>query len=198
MQFYRPGFAYAALARPPRARRLAVAAVVLAVAAALTAFWTVPLVVRLAETRALAWGGPPSVGLFGGLLGVLAVLGLLRARRSGPALRVAAVFPWAMAIVTLLDRFALEPLGARWLPANRVVDGAWLALVVAAGLGWSWRAGRGFRLREPLIGLVGVVLLIAVSLRAGAGTLTLWPRASEWPSLATVDRGLRLSELWTT
>ena len=57
--------ALAALAGPPRARRLAVASAVLAVAAALTAFWTGPLVFRLAETRALAWGGPPRVGFFG-------------------------------------------------------------------------------------------------------------------------------------
>ena len=207
--------ALAALARSPRARRLAVAAVVLAVAAALTAFWTVPLVVRLAETRALAWGGPPRVGLFGGVLGLLALLGLLRAWSGGRAVRVLAAFPWVMVIVTLLDRYALEPLGARWLPANRVVDGAWLALVLAAGLGWSGRRRANgheplvastavtephwsFRFREPLIGLAGVLLLIAVSLRAGAGTLTLWPRPAEWPSLATVERGLRLGDLWTT
>jgi len=49
-----------------------------------------------------------------------------------------------------------------------------------------------------LIGLVGVVLLVAVSLRAGEGSLTLWPRRAEWPSLATVERGLRLGALWTT
>jgi hypothetical protein len=41
-------------------------------------------------------------------------------------------------------------------------------------------------------------LLIAVSLGAGAGTLTPWPRPAEWPSLATVERGLRLGDLWTT
>ncbi len=37
-----------------------------------------------------------------------------------------------MALVTLLDWGVLEPLGLRWLPANRVVDGAWIALILAA------------------------------------------------------------------
>jgi hypothetical protein len=27
--------------------------------------------------------------------------------------------------------------------------------------------------------------------------LTLWPRAADWPSLATLERGLRLTDLWT-
>src|SRR5262249_22516969 len=46
----------AALARPPRGVRLAQALTILALAAALTAFWTLPLMLRIENTRALAWG----------------------------------------------------------------------------------------------------------------------------------------------
>src|SRR4030095_6001661 len=48
-----------AIARPTRARRLATGLAALALAAALTAFWTWPLLLRLANARALAWGEPP-------------------------------------------------------------------------------------------------------------------------------------------
>src|SRR2546426_1108019 len=175
--------ALAALAHPPRARRLAGALVVLALAAALTAFWTVPLLFRFAETRALAWGGPPRIGVFGVGLGLLALLGLLRARGGGRTPLVVAVFPWAIASITLVDLLVLEPLGARWLPANRLVDGAWIAFILAAGVGWSGARGSrwSFPHREPAVGVAGVLLLVIVALRPGAdavppGTLTLAPR----------------------
>jgi hypothetical protein len=105
-----------------------------------------------------------------------------------------------MTVVTLVDLLGVEPLGLRLLPANRVVDGVWIALVMAAGLGWSRalgpRSGPRFRHRELLIGVAGVVLMVAVQPLAGA--LALWPRAADWPSLASVERGLRLGDLWTT
>jgi hypothetical protein len=41
-----------------------------------------------------------------------------------------------------------------------------------------------------------VALMVAVQPLAGA--LALWPRAADWPSLASVERGLRLGDLWTT
>ena len=201
----------AAVARPPRAARLATALAGLVLAAALTAFWTWPLVLRLEHTRALAWGGPPGLGGFGWMLVLVALLGLWRARAGGRAALVVALYGWAMGFVTLLDRFALEPLGARFLPANRVADGAWIALVLAAALGWSGARGSNAdpaRVapvdavkplprpdhRELLVGLAGVLLLIAVSPRPGA--LTLWPRAGDWPTLGSVERGLRLGDLW--
>jgi hypothetical protein len=204
--------ALAAVACPPRRARLAAALGALALAAALTAFWTWPLVLRLEHTRALAWGEPPGIGGLGWVLALLALLGLWRARAPGaPAARVLALFPWAMIAVTLLVRFVLEPLGVRFLPANRVADGAWIALILAAAVGWSG-AGRSapgvppsgpvpttaprprLPLREVLIGVAGVLLLVIVALRTG--TLALWPRAADWPALAQVERGLRLGDLW--
>jgi hypothetical protein len=185
----------AAIARPPRIRRLARALAALALAAALTAFWTWPLLVRLENARALAWGEPPGISRLGWLLVLLALLSFWRAR--GPAARVVARLPWVMLAVVLLDRTVLEPLGARFLPANRVADGALIALILASALGWSGlrRApSEGTPRREVLVSLVGVLLLVAVGLRSG--TLSLWPRAADWPTLAVVERGLRLDDLW--
>ena len=199
-----------ALGRPPRGARLGSALAALGLATAMTAFWTLPLVLRLEHTRALAWGDPPGVGGgFGALLAVLALIGLARARGAGRSAFVVVLFPWAMAVVTLVDRFALEPLGVRWLPANRVADGAWIAFILAAALGWSGARGTNghtarradaeprsrFQRREVLVGLAGVLLVVFFSLRPG--TLTLWPRAVDWPSLRSVERGLRLGDLWT-
>src|SRR3989454_979329 len=192
--------AVGALVRSPRGARLGSALVALGLATAMTAFWTLPLVLRLEHTRALAWGDPPGVGGgFGASLALLALLALARARGAGRRAFVVALFPWAMALVTLVDRFALEPLGVPWLPANRVADGAWIAFILAAGLGWSGARGTNghtarradaeprsrFRRREVLIGLAGVLLVVLLSLRPG--TFTLWPRPAELPSLRSVS-----------
>jgi len=182
----------------------------LAVAAALTAFWTVPLVFRLENTRALAWGETPSIGGFGLGLALLALIGLVRARGAGAGGLVIALFPWAMALVVIVDRFVLEPLGLRWLPANRVVDGAWIAFVLAAALGWSGArqapsppvldtdAEPSTRFpRHEIATALAAVLLVVVMAWPDQQTLTLWPRGAAWPSLATIERGLRLTDLWT-
>lgn len=188
----------------PRGPRFRAAAGILAATAALTGFWTVPLLARLAHTRALAWGEltfRAAVDTFARqpLVPVLLAFAVLVvfARRdpSAPGARteavVARLFP-AMVAVTLLDRVALEPLGIRWLPADRVVDGAWLALILAAGLGWD-RLGR--RLMPPAPGAliaIGLIVLLALP----GTTLVLWPRAAEWPKLPATERGLRLADLW--
>ncbi|HKC99512.1 MAG TPA: hypothetical protein VKG20_15835 [Methylomirabilota bacterium] len=199
----------AALARAPRGARLAQALPILALAAALTAFWTLPLLLRIENTRAIAWGEMPPIGVFGGALACLALIGLARARAAGPAALVVAVFPWAMALVVAADRFVLEPFGMRWLPANRVVDGAWIAVVLAAALGWSGVRGvetpsapedgapsdARFPTRELVTGLAGVMLAI-LGAWPGQRALTLWPRAVDWPTLGSIERGLRLTDLW--
>jgi hypothetical protein len=200
----------AALARPSWRARLVAGLLSLALAAALTAFWSLPLLFRLEHTRALAWGEAPAVGLFGAALALLALVGLARARGAGASGRVVALFPWAMLLVVVVDRFALEPLGVRWLPANRVVDGAWIAFVMAAGLGWSGAqrtpapgaaeldaTSRAlFPPRELITGLAGVLVTAALCWPSQPRTLTLWPRGVDWPSLPSIERGLRLPDLW--
>jgi hypothetical protein len=194
----------AALATAPRARRLATASGWLALAALVTAFWTLPLVARLADTRALAWGTLTGAALAETLLAhpllvalaLLAGFTLVAARGGGE--RLLARLPWAMAGIVAVDALGLERLGLAWLPADRVMDGFWLALVLAGGVG-------GGRLLERLaarraiavpVAALGAILLAVVLSLAGRETLSLWPRASAWPSQAATERGLRLPALW--
>jgi hypothetical protein len=192
--------ALAACARAPRRPRLLAAGRGLAWGALLTAFWTLPLLVRLADTRALAWGALSLADIARPLpllLVVLAGVGLLD---RAPADRGEWLALWwlpATAAVTALDRLALEPFGVRWLPADRVVDGAWMALIVAGGVGAARLTRRFTRARPaPALGLAGAALFALLSLRGD--TLALRPDAAVWPSLASIERGLRLPDLWTS
>jgi hypothetical protein len=197
--------ALAALAAPGRAQRSLTALGWLTVAALVTAFWTVPLLARLDDTRALAWGALTLASVRDALvahplvlvLAALAIAAMVLARTD--AERLVARLPWAMGAIVALDAGVIEPLGLRWLPADRVLDGFWLALVLSAGLA-SGRLLERLALRYALpaaaTALAAVAAAIALSL-AGHDTLALWPRASAWPSYASLERGLRLPALWT-
>src|SRR5947207_585101 len=110
-----------------------------------------------------------------------------------------------MVVVTARDRLAAGPLGIRWLPAARVVDGAWIALVVAGGVGAARLARRldampimerlGVSPRSPAFGLGAAALFALLSL--GSDTLMLRPGAGVWPSLSSIERGLRLPDFWS-
>ena len=186
----------AALGRGRRWRRVAQAAVVLVIAAALTAVWSLPLLIRLEYTRALAWGRL-TPGLLGvavvnhPLLAVLVLLALIVRPAASPVGRVLALWPWAMVAVVVFDAGVLEPRGLRWLPADRVVDGMWLAFILAAGVGATALRSR----RARLIGVAGS-LAASIALSGPSGSLTLWPRSVEWPAYETVARGVRLQDLW--
>ncbi|MEX2148077.1 MAG: hypothetical protein WED01_13805 [Candidatus Rokuibacteriota bacterium] len=188
----------AVLAGDDRGLRLRAVATTLGLAAALTAFWTAPLLARLAHTRALAWREVTvdsllAVPLAHPLLGALAVLALAAWLTRTAAVRVVAVWPWAMLLMVAVDARVIEPLGARWLPADRVLDSMWLAFILAAAVGLeaiTWRL--------KLRGAAGAVTMVAALALAGAWhhTLELWPRPGAWPAYAATERGLRLGELW--
>ncbi|MBI3635796.1 MAG: hypothetical protein HY216_06195, partial [Candidatus Rokubacteria bacterium] len=185
--------ALAAAVAPPRAVWPTAAGLVLA--AALTGVWTVPLLAHVAETRALAWGALDRTILTRPLPLVLLALAAwaLRGPRS-PGERVLAWWPWATLGAVLLDAAALEPAGLRWLPADRVTDGAWLAVVAAAGLVVGRLVTRSGR--EPVVALA-VIGLVAVLSLPGT-TLALWPAGpADWPTYRVLERGLRLPDLWS-
>jgi hypothetical protein len=185
--------------------RIGTALRALGLAALLTAIWTLPLLTRLDHMRPLAWGtlltGPASAittPLPLVLIG-FAVLALWPGpgRLPGTGALVARL-PWTVCAVVAVDRLVAEPLGIRWLPADRVADGAWMALLLAAGLG----LGRALQLLpvrfqpRPLAAVAAVVGAALLSL-PGA-TLTLWPRPAVWVSFDSIARGFRLPALWTS
>jgi hypothetical protein len=182
-----------------RTRRTVDGAVLLVGAAALTSFWTFPLLARLEHTRPLAWGSL-TLGEVGSrlvwhpLLPLIALFALPLTSRPRLMVRILQRWPWAMAAVVLVDAAVLEPLGLRWLPADRIVDGMWLAFIVAAAGNLAafvrTRSQRAFA-ATLIATLVGVVALGAVD-----RTLALWPVAADWPSYAATARGLRLDALW--
>ena len=187
-------------AGPPH-RRFAQALGVLALAAGLTAFWTVPLIAHRADTRALAFGALSTAESFldRPLLLVLTAGAFVAAGVAGQSrtARVVVWLPWVMAAVVFIDAAGLEPAGVRWLPADRVADGFWLAAVLAGGVA----AGRGLeRLarqhpgRAIALSLATLLALVVVS-RPGR-VLTLQAHAPDWPSYDEVRRGLRLDDLW--
>src|SRR6266850_1526547 len=105
--------ALAVYARAPWWARMREALRALAFAAALTAFWTLPLLFRLAETRALAWGTLSTAQFTRPLpvvLAALAVAGLLD-RTPARGERLALWWLPAAAVVTALDHLALERVG---------------------------------------------------------------------------------------
>jgi hypothetical protein len=190
----------AALVTPETRPSLARAALGVAAAFALAAFWLLPLVVRLEETRALAWGAlalPASVAPFTAALIGLALVGW---RRGGDGASPGAWLLRAVALAALavaLDAVVAEPLGLRVLPADRVADGAWMTLLMAGGLG----AGTVVHLVERRLPAALASLTVCaglVAFSAPGGTLALWPRPADWPSFASVSQGLRLDSLWRT
>lgn len=196
----------ASFAKARRRATRGLTVVALGLAAGLTAFWTLPLLVHLEHTRALAWGSLSAGAILAHpllmALIVLAALGTGTRLRphagAAPIVTLLMLFPWAMVAVMLVHAFALEPLGLRWLPADRVADSAWLGFVLAGGATAAGlvaaAAGTASRVRATL-SVAAVV--IAVVLALPGQTLALWPRASEWTRYETIERGMRLDELWS-
>jgi hypothetical protein len=198
--------ALAALRAAPRRPRLGEAALILAGGLGLAALWLLPLLAHLRMALPLAWADAGLLALGRRLasqpvLLALALLSLVAWRRrarltvfpDGGARWLLGLAP-AMLIVIVLDALVAEPLGVAWLPADRLVDGLCLGLVLGGAAGFAVLvAGRA----RPAIAAAGA-LAICVSLAWGPGEpgLTLWPRAREWPREQEVTRGLRLDALW--
>src|SRR5256712_825603 len=113
--------------------------------------------------------------------------------------------PPLLSAVPLLHPAQLPAPVALGLPAERIVDGAWIALVAAGGVGAARLARRldampimqrlGVSPRSPAFGLGAAALFALLSL--GSDTLMLRPGAGVWPSLSSIERGLRLPDFWS-
>ncbi len=177
-------------------RRVGIALGVVATAALLTAFWTLPLLARLDGTRALAWGEFSWRTLLTTLLRPSLLVPVAFAVAypfvSGDrSRRVVGVLPIAMLGLIAIDV-------STWIPRDRLVDSFLLSVVVAggAGLGLALDRVAGGVAPRWLTAVAGVAALAALS-TLDPGTLTLWPRAGGWPKLEETARGLRLPALWS-
>lgn len=212
----------AALSPAPGARRMAPALMVIGVGLGLAAFWLLPLVVHLVVgppmALPLAWADTSLRALAAGfasrpLLLVLLVVSLAGWVGLAAGLRPPRPLVWLQALApaliaaTAVDALLAEPTGLRWLPADRLMDGLLLALIlgatasasalVRAGIaryGWSppWAAaGVGVTL-----GLAAAVFLAAAPAGSREPTVSLWPRVGQWPTSDGVIQGYRFDALW--
>jgi hypothetical protein len=166
-------------------------------AAALTAFWWLPLLAHLGESRPLAWGEPAAVVLrrlvaSGPLPGVLLILAGTAAlvRRDRVAIVLTAAIPAMLGVI------ALDP--SIRLPANRLLDSLVMLGLLAAGVGLGRSLGALAHLRAfpAPAGAIAATLAVAGLALAGGRVLALWPDRAQWPSQADVERRLRVEDLW--
>lgn len=192
--------ALAAAHTRPRARRLRAAAGLLALGLGVSAVWLLPLLVHLDMALPLAWQDLSIGGLAGRLvtqpivivLTLLTVIGC-RWRAGTPARWLLALAPVAAGLV-VIDALVLRPLGVAWLPADRLMDGLYWALVIGGALGFA-AIGRASA-RPALPAAVALAACVVLSWGAYEPGLSLWPRALEWPKELAVVRGLRMDSLW--
>ncbi|MFI5325648.1 MAG: hypothetical protein ACHQ7H_05390 [Candidatus Rokuibacteriota bacterium] len=198
--------ALAALHAAPRRARLAEAALIIAAGFALAAIWLLPLLAHLRMALPLAWADAGLLALARRFVSqpVLITLALLtlvawrlRARlpilTDGGARWLLGLAP-AMLVVIALDALVAEPLGLVWLPADRLVDGLYLGLVLGGGAGFA--ALVTGRARPAVAAVVALAVCVPLAWGPGEPGLTLWPRAREWPREQEVTRGLRMDALW--
>jgi hypothetical protein len=195
--------ALAALHAAPRRRRLGATALLFAGGLGLAATWLLPLLAHLRMALPLAWAEAtlPALGLrlvSQPLLPALALLSAVawrwRARLPTTGARWLLGLAPAMLAVIALDALVAEPLGAAWLPADRLMDGLHLGLVLGGAAGFAALvAGRA---RPAVAALVALAVCVPLAWGPDEPGLTLWPRPREWPREQEVTRGLRMDALW--
>src|SRR5262249_56361903 len=157
-----------------RGRRVGQAGAVAGLALGLCAVWLLPLLAHLRMALPLAWGDASPLGLLRALARPLVFVLALAQLAAWMAMRSAGdgreVEPWlhamtpALAAAIALDATVAPALGALWLPADRLVDSFFLALIVGASLAAPRLAAWVPRLRPA--GLAGALRLRAAPLSA--------------------------------
>jgi len=194
-----------------RASRVAWAGWIVLAGVGLASFWLVPLLAHLEMALPLAWGDARLTALAAQVvtrpLVVVLALGAAaacwmawRTPIAGDDRRWLAAFTPAVAALLLADALVVEPLGIRWLPADRLLDGFLLALIVGASLALGEVQRRRPALPAWALGIVAVGVSVALApVGRSEPTLTLWPRhrATEWTTDASLTAGARLDALWS-
>jgi hypothetical protein len=193
-----------------RFARLRQGALLTAAAMGLAAFWLVPLVAHLDMALPLAWGEPAMATIVRGLarqplliaLTATSVLAWWMARRR-PSVQATTLWlsdlPPALAGVVVLDAWVAQPLGLEWLPADRLVDGFLLSLILSASLAIADVVRCWPRAPHWAVAVAAVALCAALSSWNGPEPgLSLWPRQwpNEWPKYDAVARDVHMAELW--
>ncbi|PYO28115.1 MAG: hypothetical protein DMD86_16865, partial [Candidatus Rokuibacteriota bacterium] len=193
-----------------RRARLGQAALLTAAALGLAAFWLLPLLAHLGMALPLAWSEASLATLAHSLaerpllitLTAASALASGRLRRSSPSSRAGlwlSDLPPALALVIALDAAIAQPLGLRWLPADRLLDSFLLALILGASLALDCVHRCLPRLPAWSLAIASIALCsLLSSWNRPEPSLSLWPRSwpNEWPKYDVVARGARVTELW--
>src|SRR5258705_2434195 len=99
-----------------------------------------------------------------------------------------------MLAAVALDALLIQPLGLQWLPADRLVDGLRLGLVLGGAGGFGALAA--WRARSAVAAVIALVICVPLAWGPDEPGLTLWPQPREWPREQEVARGLRMDALW--
>jgi hypothetical protein len=195
--------ALAAAHSAPRRRRLGQAGLILAAGLGLAAVWLLPLLAHLGMALPLAWADAtlPALGLGLATQPLLLALALLsvaawhrRAWLPAAGSRWLLALAPVMLVVVVLDALVLEPLGLAWLPADRVMDGLHLGLLLGGAVGFAALAAA--RARPAVAALLALAVCVPLAWGPDEPGLTLWPRPRAWPKEHEVTRGLRMDALW--
>ncbi len=193
----------AALHAEPRRRRLVEGGLILALGLGVASVWLLPLVAHLGMALPLAWQdmSPAALGwriVSQPVLIVLALLGLAGWRLASPGLapggRWLLLLAPTMAALVTLDALVAAPLGVTWLPADRLMDGLHLSLVLGGAMGWASLTSR--YARPGMAALLALAACVPLSWGPEEPGLSLWPAARQWPKEHEVARGLRMDALW--
>jgi hypothetical protein len=202
-----------ALAAAPGWRTTVQGAAVAGLAALLTAFWTLPFLVRRSWMVPLAWGDSTLTAL---LAEVWARPLLVGAALAAPLAWVAvglhrrlfgaflAALPVVLAGMVVGD-VALFSRGWSAIEPDRVHDALVLATVWAGGLGAGVLLARvipatGAARPAVALAIIGLAALVEGEAARGPSreaTLSLWPRAADWPTVAAVTDAGGLDRLWS-
>ncbi|MEK7372300.1 MAG: hypothetical protein AAB265_12685, partial [candidate division NC10 bacterium] len=87
--------------------------------------------------------------------------------------------------------------GILWIPADRLVDSLYLALILGAAVSLGAAARRLPRVPAGALGLAALAVTLPLAGGRPEPTLSLWPGGrSQWPTYDQTVAGTRLGDLW--